>query len=272
MVFISYAQNFEDVILNRVLSDVEKGFYIDVGAWLPEIDSVTKSFYDAGWNGINVEPNQTNCQAFTTSRPRDQNLQLAIGDFDGNIKINFISKPNFLDGSASGLSTTDAIIASQHLDNGWSIEEEEVAQIRLSTLWKNFVNPDQPVHFLKVDVEGAEVSVLESNDWKLNRPWIVVFEATKPLSQESSDSKCDEILLQNEYHLLYQDGLNHFYLASEHLHLSDKFLFPPNVFDNFVKNSELMAQVKLNELIVCMQTLEEKLRNIQSMVSKAIEH
>jgi hypothetical protein len=32
---ISYAQNFEDVILNRVCKDMEKGFYVDVGAYDP---------------------------------------------------------------------------------------------------------------------------------------------------------------------------------------------------------------------------------------------
>jgi hypothetical protein len=32
MPFISYAQNYEDVILWRALRHVEKGFYVDVGA------------------------------------------------------------------------------------------------------------------------------------------------------------------------------------------------------------------------------------------------
>ena len=32
MSFISYAQNFEDVMLWRALKHVENGFYIDVGA------------------------------------------------------------------------------------------------------------------------------------------------------------------------------------------------------------------------------------------------
>jgi len=32
MTFISYAQNFEDVMLYRTLKHIEKGFYIDVGA------------------------------------------------------------------------------------------------------------------------------------------------------------------------------------------------------------------------------------------------
>ena len=53
---ISYAQNFEDVVLDRVFHQVERGRYIDVGGYDPVIDSVTKHFYDKGWSGVNIEP------------------------------------------------------------------------------------------------------------------------------------------------------------------------------------------------------------------------
>lgn len=56
MGIISYAQNFEDVMLWRALGHIEKGFYVDVGAGDPKLESVTKLFYDMGWNGINIEP------------------------------------------------------------------------------------------------------------------------------------------------------------------------------------------------------------------------
>ena len=56
MSIVSYAQNFEDVMLHRALKNIDQGFYIDVGANDPEIDSVTKAFYDMGWRGINIEP------------------------------------------------------------------------------------------------------------------------------------------------------------------------------------------------------------------------
>ena len=54
MVYTSYAQNFEDVIIMRCFKDVEEGFYIDVGAQDPESDSVTRVFYERGWSGINI--------------------------------------------------------------------------------------------------------------------------------------------------------------------------------------------------------------------------
>ena len=43
MKFVSYEQNFEDVMLWRALKHVENGFYIDVGANDPTTESVTKS-------------------------------------------------------------------------------------------------------------------------------------------------------------------------------------------------------------------------------------
>ena len=77
---ISYAQNYEDVILNRAFGGKPRGFYIDVGAWDPTVDSVTKHFYDLGWSGINVEPAAEPFRALQTERPRDLNLQVALGD------------------------------------------------------------------------------------------------------------------------------------------------------------------------------------------------
>jgi peptide methionine sulfoxide reductase MsrB len=56
MKLITYAQNQEDIMLHRALRDVQKGFFIDVGAQHPVVDSVTKFFYDQGWRGINIDP------------------------------------------------------------------------------------------------------------------------------------------------------------------------------------------------------------------------
>jgi hypothetical protein len=49
MIFTSYAQNFEDVLLWAALKDVNSGFYIDIGVQDPEKDSVSLAFYEKGW-------------------------------------------------------------------------------------------------------------------------------------------------------------------------------------------------------------------------------
>ena len=56
MTMISYAQNHEDVLLQRVFPECEDGFYIDVGASDPIVDSVTKHFYDRGWPASTSSP------------------------------------------------------------------------------------------------------------------------------------------------------------------------------------------------------------------------
>src|SRR5260370_30165694 len=76
---ISYAQNFEDVSLNRVFAGRQDGFYIDVGAMDPIDGSVTKAFYDAGWRGINIEPDPRFHAKLVAERVRDVNLSDALG-------------------------------------------------------------------------------------------------------------------------------------------------------------------------------------------------
>jgi len=76
MTFISYAQNYEDVMLQRAFKDIKKGFYIDVGANDPVIDSVTKAFYDSDWHGINIEPVTEWFIKLQEARPNDTNLNI----------------------------------------------------------------------------------------------------------------------------------------------------------------------------------------------------
>ena len=80
---ISYAQNFEDVVLNRVFHAVQQGRYIDIGAYDPVVDSVTKHFYDRGWSGVNVEPVTRFHEKFVATRPRDWNINSAVGPLPG---------------------------------------------------------------------------------------------------------------------------------------------------------------------------------------------
>lgn len=118
MTFISYAQNYEDVMLWRALKHVQNGFYIDVGAAWPDEHSVTKAFYLAGWRGINIEPNPQFNQLLLKQRPEDKNLAVAVGAKAGQVLMKFIKD--------TGLSTISSKIAEEHIASGWQIEEQEV--------------------------------------------------------------------------------------------------------------------------------------------------
>lgn len=80
---ISYAQNFEDVMIARLFDADYRGFYIDIGAAYPDYLSVTRHFYNHGWSGINVEPALRFYEMLCADRPKDINLRCAIGNEPG---------------------------------------------------------------------------------------------------------------------------------------------------------------------------------------------
>ena len=51
---------------------MERGFYIHIGAQHPEIDSVSKAFFDRGWQGVHVEPVPHYANLLREARPGDR--------------------------------------------------------------------------------------------------------------------------------------------------------------------------------------------------------
>lgn len=262
MMFISYAQNFEDVMLWRALGHVSKGFYIDVGACSPSIDSVTKAFYEAGWSGINIEPNEEFFHALEIERPRDRNFQVALSDEVGEGILNILEK--------SGLSTLDMNVVADHSENNLYVVEKKKVKIQtLNNILNSCCKKTDDIHFLKIDVEGLEAKVLSGNDWTIYRPWIIVIEATAPNTQKESYSEAEKILSKANYYFVYADGLNRFYISSEQEHLREKFKYPPNVFDNFTKSNTRILELLLNlsresekSLVGQVEDFEKKLTGI----------
>jgi FkbM family methyltransferase len=224
--FISYAQNGEDVMLWRALREVDDGFYIDVGAHDPREDSVTLAFYKRGWNGINIEPVVESFRRLAKARARDINLNVAIGSKAGTLP--FYRLPR------TGLSTLDRAQAEEHRTAGFRIQVRQVPVVRLDAVCRKHARG--PIHFLKIDCEGSERAALEGADFRAFRPWIVVIEATRPNSQERNHHLWEPVLDTAGYCFVWFDGLNRFYIAQEHfVALKQHFETPLNVFDQYRK-------------------------------------
>jgi FkbM family methyltransferase len=258
-VFISYSQNFEDVILYRALKGVDKGFYIDVGAWDPVVDSVTKAFYDRGWRGINIEPVRAFYEKLLADRPEDVNLMVAVGSRNGLVR--------FFEVVDTGLSTTNEELAKRYLQEGYEVRELLVPCMRLADICKDY--GVQEVHFLKIDVEGAEKEVLEGFDFSRIRPWIVIVEATEANTQEETFKDWESLLLNQNYEFVYYDGLNRFYMARERSELKEAFKLPPNLWDGFVRYHEWKLQREVEHAQAEREALARQVGELWEAVRRA---
>ena len=98
---------------------------------------------------------------------------------------------------------------------------------------------DDTVHFLKVDVEGAEEKVLRSVDLARWRPWVLVVEATEPNSTTSTHAGWEPILLAAGYTFTLFDGLSRFYVSAEHPELAEALSYPACPQDWYARAPEV---------------------------------
>lgn len=270
MSWISYSQNGEDVMLLRALRHVEKGFYIDVGANDPFEDSVTQALYERGWHGINVEPVPRHYNALVEQRPSDINLQCAAGETDGSFTLYEIEE-------IRGWATLDASMAKAYSGKGYRVLEIPVSVTTLSEICSQYV--DGEIHFLKVDVEGAEEQVFRGMDFNRWRPWIIIAESRVPTADGPVTAAWEHLLLNQQYSSVYFDGINTFYLADERREeLRKSFEAPPNVLDDYIRYSEWLQRQEsrcrealLKETDQYSRTLEEALQKAQEQLAD-IEH
>lgn len=274
MTFISYAQNFEDVILWRALKHVSRGTYIDVGAQDPIVDSVSKAFHQHGWRGIHVEPVPHYAELLRRDRPDETVLQLALSDKAGVLDLNVFDD--------TGLSTGVKEFADSHRTlHGLVHRVVPTPMLPMSVAFESLRG--QPVHWLKIDVEGLEEEVLRGWDSQALRPWIIVIEATVPMTTEVRFQGAEDILLTAHYEFVYFDGLNRFYVAAEHPELKAAFSSPPNVFDGArlsgLANSELcrgLLEAHRTETLALAEAhraetraMEERIKSLQYQALEA---
>jgi FkbM family methyltransferase len=219
--FLSHAQNFEDIMIWRALKHVKNGYYVDIGAQDPRQDSVSRGFYEKGWRGVHIEPTPEYARKLRADRPDELVYEVALSDHDGEI--------DFYVSSNSSVSTGVQQYSEANRRLGLSVEPIIIPTKRLSTL--SSALEGKTVHWMKIDVKGMEGQVLKGWDPHTLRPWVIAIEATIPNSRETNSAVWEHFLSEANYHFVYFDGLNRFYVASEHPELKASFSSPINIFD-----------------------------------------
>ena len=166
------SQEGEDILIRRLLKSrySERGVYVDVGAHHPLRFSTTAHYYMRGWWGINIEPNEHVTAIFNELRPRDINLNLAVG-FEGESDFYMFHEPAF--------NTFDPEHLEFALTKTELIGTNRINRRPLQAILQNNLPPEQvsELVFFNIDVEGMELEVLKTNDWEVYRPLLVLVEA-----------------------------------------------------------------------------------------------
>lgn len=250
LVFTSYSQNLEDIRLWRALRHVTPGRYIDIGAWDPRIDSMSLGFYEKGWRGYHFEPNPTFAARLRVHRPDETVYEVALSDQQGTMDFYLVGN----DGTSSGeqelaLAAAGPTRRPRHIT------------VPVTTLAEQFAHQaGETFHWMKIDVEGMEARVLQGWDSDQLRPWIVVVEATRPLSRIRTDASFSWIFEKADYIPACFDGLNQYYVAREHRELAEVVSEPPNVLD-------LAEDCRLSEISGFIAGQTTQLNKIQNSIT-----
>ena len=175
---VSFAQQGEDLILYNLLRHamgIENPSYIDIGAGDPVLSNNTYALYCTGSRGVLVEPNPTLVEALKTVRPGDVVVNAGVGVKDSGEADYYVIRDQW---PLNTFSPEDvAVIRKQSKED----PVEKVIKMPLiqinRLLAEHFTTaPD----LMSIDIEGLDLDVLRSMDFKAHRPAAICAETKKP--------------------------------------------------------------------------------------------
>ena len=168
----SYAQDGEDLILERLITKASPGFYVDIGAHHPFRFSNTYLFYRQGWKGLAVDPAPGFARQYRKCRPRDIVIEAGVGNTDSSMTYYQFDEP--------ALNTFSPEEAKLKNNPPYRLIGTSQVQIkRLSSLLDQHLPCDQMIDFMTIDAEGFECEILLSNNWEKYRPTILLVETLR---------------------------------------------------------------------------------------------
>lgn len=215
----STSQAGEDCILAYIIAVLGIPFnecsYIDLGANHPIEMNNTYFFYTQGAKGILVEANPELIPELASCRKRDVVLNRCI-DTISNKMIEF----NIM--NIDGLSTPDAISAEKivEINKNAKIEEKvSVKTITVNDIVRDYLNNESPI-ILSIDVEGKDMEILKSIDFKKIRPVIIIIEmieySTKLVVGKKNNNILEFMALQNYSEFAFT-GINSIFIDNQRI-------------------------------------------------------
>ena len=190
----NYSQEGEDMILRYLFASKMEGFYIDVGAHHPTRFSNTYFFYKRGWSGVNIDATPGSMKLFRKWRPRDINVEVAIGREHTAMRFFEFDDP--------ALNSLDVELSAMRNTGHSCVVREQILMTRtLADVLTEHFPGGRHVDFMSVDVEGMDLDVLQSNDWDFFRPSFVLVECLGTDIRRIDESPIYQFLIGLSYEL-----------------------------------------------------------------------
>lgn len=173
-----HSQYGQDKMLHEtIFKGFSGGIFVDVGA--NDGVSLNNTLFfekDLGWTGLNVEPIPTVFEKLSKNRPKCINLNCAVSSTDGS--ADFIMNSGYTE-MLSGLALDFdrrhlARLNFENSHNGGDTKIVPVQTRRLDSIFRE--NNITRVHYLSIDVEGGEFSVIKSIDFDAVKIDVIGFE------------------------------------------------------------------------------------------------
>ena len=172
----SYSMEGEDLELLKLTKNINQGFYVDAGCYHPLRLNNTYLLYKKKWNGLNIDLSEFTIDLFNYMRPDDVNVHSAISNSESEVIVYHQKK-------ISQLTTIKKNIAQERMTG--QIKERKMISKKLTTILNNSRFCNRKIDFLNIDLEGADMSALQSLDFKIYRPKIICVEITDKILENS---------------------------------------------------------------------------------------
>ncbi len=199
----NFSQSDEEVVLNEIFSDLNHGFYVDVGCHHPMRFSNTAKLYKKGWRGINIDADPSNMRLFKLFRKRDINLNFFISNKEKEIDYHI-----FNESALNGNISKERIKTLQ--DNGYKLKKtKKVQSISLNKILETYKEKFNEIDLLDIDVEGHDLEVLKSIDLDRFNVNLILIEV-----ENNNESEIDTYLKKYGYKSYILVDRNKFYIKN----------------------------------------------------------
>lgn len=195
----TYSMDGEDLQIKKYFGNKKNGFYVDVGAYHPIQRNNTVLLHQMGWEGINIDVSNFSIKLFNHLRPSDINLNIAISKKSGEIDMFYQKK-------LSQLTTIKRQTANNVFQG--KIMSKKIISKTLTEVLNNSKYNQKKIDFLDIDVEGADLEVLESLDFNIYAPEIVCVE---DISKNKKNSDIFNFLLEKNYKKIWSGIFSHIF-------------------------------------------------------------